>query len=96
MIRYGTGERTPHYDQVRTLNLRVKPLGETLAGLAWLTTEHAGGTPIGGTTFSADSLVAGWRAVPRSGRSRMPRARRTCSSPTATRRPRDARARARR
>jgi len=58
MIRYGTAERTPHYDQVRTLNLRLKPLGETLAGLAWLTTEHSGGTPIGGTPFAPDSLVA--------------------------------------
>jgi len=58
MIRYATGERTSHYDQVRTLNLRVRPLGEELAGLAWLTTEHSGGTPIGGTAFTADSLVA--------------------------------------
>jgi hypothetical protein len=59
MIRYATGERTYHYDQVRTLNLRVKPLGETLAGLAWLSTEHSGGTPNGGTAFEPDSLVAG-------------------------------------
>ena len=58
MIRYATGERTTHYDQVRTLNLRVKPLGEELAGLAWLSTEHSGGTPIGGTAFAPDSLVA--------------------------------------
>ena len=56
MIRY-TGERSPHYDQVRALNLRLKPMGETLAGLAWLTTEHSGGTPIGGTAFAPDSLV---------------------------------------
>ena len=58
MIRYDTGERTSHYDQVRALNLRVKPMGEALAGLAWLSTEHSGGTPIGGTAFAADSLVA--------------------------------------
>jgi len=58
MIRWGSGERTSHYDQVRSLNLRVKPLGEELAGLAWLSTEHAGGTPIGGTAFAPDSLVA--------------------------------------
>ena len=59
MIRYGTGEQGPHYDQVRTLDLRVKPLGELLASLAWLSTEHGGGTPIGGTGFAPDSLVAG-------------------------------------
>jgi hypothetical protein len=58
MIRYGTGERSPHYDQVRTLNLRVKPMGEQLARLAWLSTEHGGGTPIGGTAFAPDSLVS--------------------------------------
>ena len=59
MIRYGTGERSPHYEQVRVLNLLVKPVGESLAELAWLGTEHAGGTPVGGTTFTPDSLVAG-------------------------------------
>jgi hypothetical protein len=59
MIRYGTGERAPHYDQVRTLDLRLKPMGETLAGLAWLATEQSGGTPSGGTAFAADSLVTG-------------------------------------
>src|SRR5262249_38918671 len=41
-----------------SLNARLLPLGETLAGLAWLSTEHAGGTPIGGTAFAPDSLVA--------------------------------------
>ena len=59
MITYDTGERTTHYDQVQTLNLRLKPLGEVLAGLAWLSTEHSGGTPIGGTAFTGDSLVGG-------------------------------------
>lgn len=58
MIRWGTGERTPHYDRVRALNRRVRPLGEALAGLAWLGTEHAGGTPVGGTAFTPDSLLA--------------------------------------
>jgi hypothetical protein len=58
MIRWGSGERTSHYDQVRTLNQRLKPMGEELAGLAWLSTEHAGGTPNGGTAFAPDSLVA--------------------------------------
>src|SRR5262249_49668331 len=59
MIRWGSGERSPHYDQVRSLNLRLRPMGEALAGLAWLSTEHTGGTPQGGTSFAADSLVAG-------------------------------------
>src|SRR5262249_41098337 len=58
MIRYGTGEQSPHYGQVRTLNLRVKPLGEELATLAWLATEHSGGTPIGGTAVAPDLLLA--------------------------------------
>jgi hypothetical protein len=58
MIRYGTGERSSHYEQVRVLNQLVKPVGESLAELAWLGTEHAGGTPVGGTTFMPDSLVA--------------------------------------
>ena len=58
MIRYGTGERTPHYERVRVLNLLVKPVGEALAGMAWLGTEHAGGTPVGGTAFMPDSLLA--------------------------------------
>ena len=59
MVRWGSGERSPHYERVRTLNRLVRPLGEELAGLAWLGTEHAGGTPIGGTAFTPDSLLAG-------------------------------------
>jgi hypothetical protein len=59
MIRWGTGERSPYYEKVRALNRRIRPMGELLADLAWLSTEHAGGTPIGGTAFAADSLVAG-------------------------------------
>lgn len=58
MIRWGTGERTSHYEQVRTLNQRVRPVGEALAGLTWLSTEQSGGTPRGGTAFAPDSLVA--------------------------------------
>jgi len=57
MIRWGSGERSPHYDQVRTLNLRLKPMGEALASLAWLSTEQSGETPVGGTAFEPDSLV---------------------------------------
>ncbi len=58
MIRWGTGERTSHYEQVRVLNRRVRPMGEAMAGLAWLSTEQSGGTPVGGTEFTPDSLVA--------------------------------------
>lgn len=58
MIRYGSGERSAHYEQVRVLNTLVKPVGECLADLAWLGTEHAGGTPVGGTSFTSDSLIA--------------------------------------
>ena len=58
MIHWGTGERSPHYERVRSLNQIVRPIGETLAGLTWLATEHAGGVPLGGTAFAPDPLVA--------------------------------------
>ncbi len=58
MIEWGTGNRTAMYDTVKTLNARLRPLGEYLAGLQWLATEHAGSVPIGGTTFAGDSLLA--------------------------------------
>lgn len=51
------GARTAHYDRVRELNARLRPLGEALAGLVWLSTEHAGPVPPGGTPFASDSLV---------------------------------------
>ena len=51
------GERTAHYDTVRDLNARLRPLGEALARLQWLATEHAGSVPAGGTAFAPDSLV---------------------------------------
>ena len=82
MIRYGSGERSPHYEQVRTLNLRLAPLGEQLASLAWLSTEHSGGTPVGGTAFAPDSLVAG--IGPRLCAGGRSGARHTCPSPTAS------------
>jgi hypothetical protein len=56
MISY-EGARTPFYDMVRALNERVRPLGEELAGLQWLATEHAGSVPPGGTPFAPDSLL---------------------------------------
>jgi len=58
MIEWGTGNRTALYDTVRTLNARLAPLGNVLAGLQWLATEHAGSLPVGGTPFAGDSLLA--------------------------------------
>jgi hypothetical protein len=52
------GQRTAWYPVVADLNRRVRPAGETLAGLTWLATEHAGWTPLGGTPFSPDGLLA--------------------------------------
>jgi hypothetical protein len=51
------GERTAWYPVLAELNRRVRPAGETLAGLTWLATEHAGSTPVGGTPFAPDGLV---------------------------------------
>ncbi len=51
------GERTAKYDAVRDLNARLRPLGEALAGMLWLATEHAGSVPAGGTAFAPDSLL---------------------------------------
>ena len=59
MIEWGTGNRTPYYDMVRTLNARVAPMGDTLAGLQWLGTAHAGSVPPGGTPFVPGGLLAG-------------------------------------
>lgn len=51
------GARTAHYDSVRALNARLLPVGEALAGMQWLATEHAGSVPAGGTAFAPDSLL---------------------------------------
>jgi hypothetical protein len=56
MITYD-GSRTPFYADVAALNARLLPLGEQLAGLHWLLTEHAGSLPPGGTPFAPDSLL---------------------------------------
>ncbi|MBI5710948.1 MAG: hypothetical protein HZC42_11700 [Candidatus Eisenbacteria bacterium] len=57
MIEWGTGARTPYYDMVTALNARLAPLGDTLAGLRWLATEHAGSVPPGGVPFVPDTLL---------------------------------------
>ncbi len=57
MIRWHDGSRAPHYDQVRALNARLRPMGEALASLAWLTTEYTGDVPAYGVPFAPDAVV---------------------------------------
>ena len=57
MIAWGSGARTPLYETVKQLNALVRPIGETLAGLQWLTTEHSGSVPLGGTEFAPDGVL---------------------------------------
>ncbi len=57
MIAWDTGAQTPYYDMVKTLNARLAPLGNTLAGMQWLRTEHAGSVPPGGVPFAPDAWV---------------------------------------
>ncbi len=57
MIRWSDGSRGPHYEQVRTLNARLRPMGEALASLAWLGTEYAGDVPAYGQSFAPDLVV---------------------------------------
>ncbi len=59
MITWGEGARTWHYDFVQQLDKRLRPLGETLARMQWLATEHAGSVEPGGTPFAPDSLIEG-------------------------------------
>ncbi|MCC6649840.1 MAG: hypothetical protein IT348_01680 [Candidatus Eisenbacteria bacterium] len=65
MIAWETGERTAYYAMVSALNARLAPLGNTLAGLHWTATQHAGSVPRGGTAFSPDHvlLAVGGRAT---------------------------------
>lgn len=58
MIAWGSGARTPYYDMVRTLDAQLAPVGNALAGMTWLATEHAGSVEPGGTPFAPDSLLA--------------------------------------
>ncbi len=57
MIAWGTGERTALYDTVRALNVPVRAIGETIAGLQWLATLHTGDVPNGGTPFAPSALL---------------------------------------
>jgi hypothetical protein len=56
------GTRSSWYDVLAAFNPRVRVAGVTLAGAIWLSTEHAGSLPIGGTAFAPDDWV---RAVDR-------------------------------
>jgi hypothetical protein len=57
MIEWGTGERTLNYKMVTALNTRLAPLGNTLAGMQWTATTHAGSVPPGGVPFTPDSVL---------------------------------------
>jgi hypothetical protein len=52
------GARTPWFDVLAAFNPRVRAAGEALARAAWITTQHAGGTPPGGQGFVPDDWVA--------------------------------------
>jgi hypothetical protein len=51
------GARTAWWDVLAALNPRLRVAGETLAGLTWLATEHAGSVPVGGAAFAPDDWV---------------------------------------
>jgi len=51
------GRRTAWYDVLAAFNPGVRATGETLAGLTWLSTQHAGSVPPGGTAFSPDDWI---------------------------------------
>jgi hypothetical protein len=56
MISY-EGQRSAWYPVVAELNRKVRAAGETLAGLTWLATVHAGSTPLGGAPFVPEAVV---------------------------------------
>lgn len=51
------GQRSAWYPVVAGLNRKVRAAGETLAGLTWLATVHAGSTPLGGTPFVPEAVI---------------------------------------
>ena len=51
------GTRSPWYDVLVAFNPSVRAAGETLAGLTWLSTQHAGSTPRGGAAFAPDDWI---------------------------------------
>jgi hypothetical protein len=51
------GVRGPWYDVLAAFNPSVRAAGETLAGLTWLSTQHAGSVPRGAASFVPDDWV---------------------------------------
>lgn len=51
------GTRSPWYDVLVAFNPGVRAAGETLVGLVWLSTQHAGSVPRGGTAFAPDDWI---------------------------------------
>jgi len=52
------GARTPWFDVLAAFNPWVRAAGETLTGLAWIATGHAGSVPPGAQAFVADDWVS--------------------------------------
>ncbi len=52
------GVRTHWYDLVAAFNPRVHAAGQTLGDLVWLSTEHSGSVPTGGTAFAPDGWIS--------------------------------------
>src|SRR5207249_696136 len=51
------GQRTAWYDVVSRMNVPVRAAGEFLAGLTWVSTQHAGSLPSGGEPFRGDDWL---------------------------------------
>jgi hypothetical protein len=51
------GTRSPWYDVLAAFNPGVRAAGETLAGLIWFSTQHAGSVPRGGAAFVPDDWI---------------------------------------
>jgi hypothetical protein len=53
------GVRTPWFDFLAGFNPAVRAAGETLAGLTWISTQHAGSVPRSGAPFVPDDWIHG-------------------------------------
>ncbi len=52
------GVRSRWYTVLQGFNPSVRAAGETLASLAWISTQHAGSQPVGGAAFARDGWIA--------------------------------------